>query len=923
MSANFHGSFRARARQLRQRRFHQRPPSTDLDSTADVHDEFTADLEPSTVDIAKSDAHPSTAASPSPQPESLDEPTRAPTEEPHPATVGRAPTQESHRATTRDPESTAKFAAPTEPPIVARLTDAQFDATGPIAARDAASTAKFAAPTEPPIVARPTDSQLDATGPIAARDAASTAKIAAPTASPIVARSTDPQFDATGPFATRDPESTAKFVAPTEPPIVARPTDAQFNATGPFATRDHASTAKIAAAEPPKPAIDATARMPLPFGRREPFVSAPPAATGSATVDVPARAMALDALEPQARAPAPPALETQARAIAPPALETQARAMAPPTLETQARAMAPPTLETQARAMAPPTLETSERAIAPPASETPARAPVLENKTPWDSTDETDDVSGENVKLATTTIPRKISALKSAEPPRPAALAPGKVLCDRFLLEQVIGCGGTAIVFRARDMLSAKGTAPNMQVAIKTPRPELGHPERAAKRLKHEFEHAKLLSHPSIVRVLELHEDEGHCFMTMELVHGKLLSQLLRDWTMVPASLAYKILNQSAEALSYAHSQNVVHGDFKPGNVFITPEEGVRIVDFGTAAGPSANDSRIPAGTPTYASPEVLSGETPDRRDDVFSFACVAYELLTGQHPFGRQSSLQARDEAKIPPRAWNLSTSQWLSLLSALSWKREQRPASVEELLTRLTPEQPVLAAPMPVHVDPEEVVPAELPADLMPKQRSWGFFAFIAAALLVTYFAFQAHNTPDDGPTPSLVPATTSLPAVPEPAAAKQPEAVEQATSAPAQEATDTTPADDAKTAAPAATASKPKPAAPTSEISFESSSVVTSESSVAAVFLIKRSQPLSGRASVSWKAVSGTADAGIDFASDASGTVTFADGQAQRAIYVPLRNDLLKEGDETFYVELSSPKAARIGKISRAEAVIRDDD
>ncbi|HEY5760301.1 MAG TPA: protein kinase [Steroidobacter sp.] len=543
------------------------------------------------------------------------------------------------------------------------------------------------------------------------------------------------------------------------------------------------------------------------------------------------------------------------------------------------------------------------------------------------ATDVTDDVYGQNAKTAITTTPRTIAAVKAAGTQRPAALAPGKVLSDRYLLEQVIGCGGTAIVFRARDMLSAKGAAPNIQVAIKTPRPELGDPERAAKRLKHEFDHAKLLNHPSIVRVHELHEDEGRPFMTMELVQGKLLSQLLRDWTMVPVSLAYKVLRQCAEALTYAHSQNVVHGDFKPGNVFITPEEGVRIVDFGTAAGPTANDSRIPAGTPTYASPEVLSGDTPDRRDDVFSFACVAYELLTGQHPFGRQSSLQARDEAKIPPRAWNLSTSQWLSLLSALSWKREQRPASVEDLLTRLTPEKPVAAAPAPILVDPEEIVPAELPADLMPKQRSWGFFAFIACALLVTYFAFQRHNALDDGPTPSLAPAATSLPPAPAPAVAAQPEVVE-ATSPPAVDAKDPTPetataAPTAAVAAPAA-ASKPRPAAaPMSDISFESSSIVTSETSVAAVFLIKRSQPLSGRVSVSWKAVSGTADAGIDFASDAAGTVTFADGQAQRAIYVPLRNDLLKEEDETFYVDLVAPRSARIGKVGRAEAIIRDDD
>ena len=560
----------------------------------------------------------------------------------------------------------------------------------------------------------------------------------------------------------------------------------------------------------------------------------------------------------------------------------------------------------------------------PITEDVPVLASAVENRPSPRSAEATDDVLHQPAKAAVAAAPARIAALKAGSSQQRPALAPGKVLCDRYLLEQVIGCGGTAIVFRARDMLSGKGTAPNIQVAIKTPRPELGHPERAAKRLKHEFEHAKLLSHPSIVRVFDLHDDEGRSFITMELVQGKLLSQLLRDWTMVPVSLAYKILRQCAEALKYAHSQNVVHGDFKPGNVFITPDEGVRIVDFGTAAGPTASDSRIPAGTPTYASPEVLSGDTPDRRDDVFSFACVAYELLTGQHPFGRQSSLQARDEGKIPPRAWNLSTTQWLSLLSALSWKREARPTSVEDLLTRLNPEQPVAAASAPIHVDPEDVVPAELPEDLMPKQRSWGFFAFIACALLVTYFAFQRHGGPDEGPAPALLPATTSLPPAQSPSFA-EPEIHEASAPAAAPEPEDATAAVTTEApiaAAPAAV--RPKPAAaPMSEISFESSSVVTSESSVAAVFLIKRSQPLTGRVSISWKAVSGTADAGIDFASQAAGTVTFADGQAQRAIYVPLRNDLLKEGDETFYVELDSPKSARLGKLARAQAIIRDDD
>lgn len=219
---------------------------------------------------------------------------------------------------------------------------------------------------------------------------------------------------------------------------------------------------------------------------------------------------------------------------------------------------------------------------------------------------------------------------------------------------------------------------------------------------------------------------------------------------------------------------------------------------------------------------------------------------------------------------------------------------------------------------------MPAELPADLMPKQRSWGFFAFIACAALVTYLAYQRQNAPHPPATPAAIaPAAATAP--PAPAPVVEPATASTSTPTEAAATAETKPEATPAAILPAA-AAKPaaRPAAPISEISFESSTIVTSESSVAGVFLIKRSQPLSGRVSVSWKAVSGTADAGIDFASNASGTVTFADGQAQRAIYVPLRNDLLKEdGDESFYVELLAPKAARLGQLARAEAVIRDDD
>jgi serine/threonine protein kinase len=529
--------------------------------------------------------------------------------------------------------------------------------------------------------------------------------------------------------------------------------------------------------------------------------------------------------------------------------------------------------------------------------------------------------------------------------PRPA-LSPGTVLADRYLLEQLIGRGGTALVFRARDMQSSSSAAPNQQVAIKIPRPDVQDRARAVARLEHEFQHARALVHPGIVRMNELHHDEQHCFIAMELIQGRLLSQLVRDWTLLAPPVAHKILRSCAEALAYAHEHDVIHGDFKPANVFFLPDETVKIVDFGTACSPLEDDgARIPAATFAYASPQVLSGERPERRDDVFSFACVAYELLTGQHPFEYRSSLAARDEGRIPPRAWSLSASQWLALLSALAWERDQRPADIESLLISLLPQAPPEPQAPPVYAAPEAAVAAELPSELIAPQRSWGFFVFVACALVVTIVAVtQRRGAPESAPAATAQPtaAPTLPPADPAPTTsfvAPQPPAPAPASSSPVPNSvpvvkekprtkTSVRPTDSA--AAPIAPASAATPRAEAnpetpalSEISFEAPAIVTSESAIAAVFLIKRSQPLAGRVGVHWSAVSGTADAGIDFASSASGYVEFADGQAQRAIYVPLRNDLIKEGNEKFYVRLQSPQHARLGSIARAEATIRDDD
>ena len=529
--------------------------------------------------------------------------------------------------------------------------------------------------------------------------------------------------------------------------------------------------------------------------------------------------------------------------------------------------------------------------------------------------------------------------LERAEPPRTHTrepLAPGAVLCDRFILERIVGSGGTAVVYQARDMSAGADAADAVRVALKAPRPDRGDRARASQRLHHEFAQASKLAHPSIVRVFELHTYDESCFMTMELIEGRLLSTLVRDWTMLPRPLANKILRACAQALEHAHENDVVHGDFKPGNVFLTREEDVKIVDFGASAALSGDSARIPAGTPAYASPQVLDGETPDRRDDVFSFACVAYELLTGQHPFQHRSSLEARAAGSTPTRSWNLSAPQWLGLLSALAWDRERRPADIMTLLESLLSEAEPIAVAPPIQPT-SDLVSTELPQDLMPAQRGWGFFMFVACAIVVIFIAAQRQDDTDEPTVAAAAPATVESAALP-PLANSVVGAVERPRETlPSMTDSESFAPADAKLAStspamlsPAGATRgieipvKPRtPPAALSEISFESPSIVTTESSVAAVFLIKRSQPLRGRARVQWSAVSGTADAGIDFASNASGSVEFADGQAQRAIYVPLRNDLLKEDDETFTVRLQSPQNARVGDSAQSEATIRDDD
>ena len=273
-------------------------------------------------------------------------------------------------------------------------------------------------------------------------------------------------------------------------------------------------------------------------------------------------------------------------------------------------------------------------------------------------------------------------------PPK-VEVGPGTVLRERYLLQQVIGSGGTSMVYRAQDLRHEAGGSSMRVIAVKLLREELREDARAIERLKREFTQMQLLAHPGVLKVFDLDVDRGAWFMTMEMLEGQSLSMYLRTHR-TPHPQGLELIRSCAESLQFAHERGIVHGDLKPGNIFLT-SAGVRILDFIGAADELRADR---AATPAYASPQRLAGELPDVSDDIYSLGCVTYEMLTGVHPFDRKPASVAHQLGLQAERINSLSYRQWRALDRALAFDRRDRHASLRVFLDALFHDDPKLAA-------------------------------------------------------------------------------------------------------------------------------------------------------------------------------------------------------------------------------------
>ncbi len=242
-----------------------------------------------------------------------------------------------------------------------------------------------------------------------------------------------------------------------------------------------------------------------------------------------------------------------------------------------------------------------------------------------------------------------------------------RLLGGRYELDGVVGRGGMAEVYRARDIRLDR------IVAVKTLRDDLARDPTFQARFRREAQSAASLNHPSIIAVYDTGEDmvgpTPQPYIVMEYVDGRTLRDLLRDDRRLLPERALEIVDGTLRALDYSHRNGIVHRDIKPANVMLTRTGDVKVMDFGIAR--ALSDSQVTMtqtaqviGTAQYLSPEQARGERVDARSDLYSTGCLLYELLTGRPPFSGDSPVaiayQHVRENPVPPSQIDPEIPRW-----------------------------------------------------------------------------------------------------------------------------------------------------------------------------------------------------------------------------------------------------------------------
>ncbi len=283
-----------------------------------------------------------------------------------------------------------------------------------------------------------------------------------------------------------------------------------------------------------------------------------------------------------------------------------------------------------------------------------------------------------------------VTATDGAPPPDATRNLTGHLLLNRYRIGEPVGTGGFGTVYRAIDELKQQAGEP-AEIAIKVIS-AVGLGDRLPL-LVQEVTRSHQVTHPNILRVYDIHVDGAFAFITMEILHGRSLSEHLdaagRRPDGSPGPLPIEDVDRIAravcEALDHCHENQLVHADIKPGNIFVCSDGTVKVLDLGIAQ-VIGGRGRYAGYSRSYASPQQMSGELADPRDDVFALGCVLYKCLTSQPAFAGRTSLEASSEG-CTVDTQHLPARYRRAVQGALELRRESRTASPGEVWRSIDP--------------------------------------------------------------------------------------------------------------------------------------------------------------------------------------------------------------------------------------------
>ena len=542
---------------------------------------------------------------------------------------------------------------------------------------------------------------------------------------------------------------------------------------------------------------------------------------------------------------------------------------------------------------------------------------------------------------------------------------PGDAVANRYLLRERLGRGHFGEIYEAVDLNLSEVGQRDHCVALERVTLSRGQAD-VRRRLADEFLDLRSLSHPNLATILDFGVDGTTTFFTTELLEGVSLRSILdsNPTDSVTENELLAIIRGLSDGLSFLHEKGIIHGDLQPESVFVTTDYEVKIVDL-----PSVRLARARDGSTEMR----FGGSLPlDVAEDVFGLACVTYEWLSNEHPFGNASPYEAFRAELSPRRIKGLPRFRWKALSHALDLQQEARTQTIAEFasdfgvmgtetLAEADPKdkqgrrgflRPVLligaiaglAAMAQSNFEQLSALFATLQAELAdglvaesPPTEDVGILPQTVEPLdpqepAATVYPYpgEAPADPVDGLLAAPDPAPSSLEAVEDAspvAVPPEPEATVVGEPDPVPEARLPTEPEATLVGEPdpvpeASLPTEPSPIPTPLSFAFAQDAVTVSEADSMASIVVERSGGIGDEASMVWWTGEGTASANDDYADLGTRTETFAADQDSLTVYVPLVSDALIEQRESFNVYLSW-ESAPSEAVETLEVFVIDDD